>query len=127
MSPRRKEPDPWPWPADTPVERARRVAWSYREQLNALAPEACRQLDERTLQLGQKWIVPRLTLYSDDDQLTIDEVADFCDVKLGTVDRWIARGLRSIDTPDGRRFVLSDVLDYHARNRQRRAGLGKLG
>ena len=30
--------DPWPWSGDTPAEKARRVARSYRDRLDSLTP-----------------------------------------------------------------------------------------
>ncbi|SEF34374.1 hypothetical protein SAMN05421837_107345 [Amycolatopsis pretoriensis] len=127
MSPRRKQPDPWPWPADTPTERARRIARTYRDAYAAVAPEACRELDGRVQGLGQGWIVPAVAQFSDDDLLTVEELADFCRVQPGTIDQWCSRGLASVDTPDGRRFLIRDALEYQARARRRRAGLGESG
>lgn len=126
MSPRRKQPDPWPWP-DTPTEKARRVARAYRDAYHAVAPEACRELDQRVQSLGQGWIVPAVVQYADNDLLTVDELADFCGVQPGTIDQWRARGLASVDTPDGRRFLIRDAIEYQARTRRRRAGLGENG
>lgn len=127
MSPRKRPPDPWPWVADTPTERARRVARAYRDQLFAVAPERCADLDRRVQGLGQGWIVPAVVQFGDDDLLTVEEVAELCGVKPGTVDQWVARGLASVDTPDRRRFLVRDVLEYQAKVRRRRAGLGKIG
>lgn len=128
MSPRKRPPDPWPWPADTPTERARRVAWSYRQELAGIAPDRCAKLDARTQELGQAWIVPQLAVYTPDDQLTTDEVAEFCGVQPATVDTWTRRGLPHHQDPDGhRRFVMRDVLDYHAENRRRRGKHGQSG
>jgi hypothetical protein len=127
VSPRRRPPDPWPWPADTPTERARRVARAYRDAYLAVAPEPCRDLDQRVQALGQPWIVPAVAQFTDDDLLTVDELADFCGVRPGTIDQWRARGLSSVDTPDGRRFLIRDVLEYQAQTRRRRSGLGKNG
>jgi len=127
VSPRRKQPDPWPWPADTPTERARRVARAYRDAYALVAPERCRELDQRVQGLGQVWIVPAVAQYTDNDLLTVDEIADFCGVQPGTIDQWRARGLPSVDTPDGRRFLIRDAIEYQARARRRRAGLGETG
>lgn len=122
MSPRRKPPDPWPWRADTPVERARRVAHGYREELARLAPDLCRRIDERCVRLGQSWVLPKVVAYHEDDLLTTDEVADVMGVQPGTVDQWRHRGMRDVSTPDGRRYLLRDVREYHAEKRRRRAG-----
>lgn len=120
MSPRRRNPDPWPWPGDTPVERARRIARSYRDALLAAEPDTCTALDARAARLGQGWITPKPLAYHDDDLLTAPEVATMCDVQPGTVDQWRKRGLPVTTTPDGPRFLVRDVLAYHAEKRRKR-------
>jgi hypothetical protein len=121
MSPRRKEPDPWPWPADTPLDRSRRVARSYRDALADADPDTCARLDEQMSQLGQGWVRPRPLLHGDDDLLTATEVAEVFGVRVHTVDVWRARGLEPVSTPDGPRYREADVIDYHARKRRQRA------
>lgn len=127
MSPRREEPDLWPWPGDSPLDRARRVARTYRDALAAARPEACRQLDAQLADLGQSWIIPQVVVYNQDDLLTIELVAAMCDVKNGTVAQWRRRGLRVMNTPDGPRYRVADVLEYHARLRRRRARVDQSG
>ncbi|MPZ66188.1 MAG: hypothetical protein GEU83_11965 [Pseudonocardiaceae bacterium] len=122
MSPRRRQPDPWPWPADTPLDRARRVARSYRDALADADPDTCSQLDARMTELGQGWVQPKPLLHHDNDLLTATEVADMCDVKVRTVDVWRSRGLPAVSTPDGTRYRAADVVDYHARKRRQRTG-----
>jgi hypothetical protein len=113
--------DPWPWPGDSPLDRARRVARSYRDALKHAAPDVCTELDRRSCELGQTWVVPKPLTYGQDDQLTAEEVADMCDVRPDTVRQWRKRGLPIVDTPDGPRYLVADVLNYHAQIRYRRA------
>lgn len=113
--------DPWPWPGDTPLDRARRVARTYRDALRRTDRELCAQLDQRTRDLGQQWIAPTTLAYDLDDQLTADEVAELCQVKPDTVRVWRYRGLPTVDTPDGRRYRVADVLNYHAQRRHQRS------
>lgn len=127
MSPRRKAPDPWPWPADTPTERARRVALSALAELEKVAPERARTFVDRITGMGEPWLRRAIVRYQDDDLLTAAEVADVCGVQPGTVDQWRHRGLRDVDTVDGRRFLMRDVLEYHAARRRRRATVGESG
>lgn len=103
-------PKSWPWPDDTPNKRLRRVAWSYRALAEKLDPEACAELDKQFIEYGQRWVVPVVVPWTDDDLLTADQVADYCDASIRSVYVWRAkRGLASIDTPDGIRFRFADV------------------
>ena len=63
----------WPWPADSPLDRARRVARSYRELLLAQLPDACRALDEEMIRRGQGWVLPQVDPYDPSELLTADE------------------------------------------------------
>lgn len=121
MSPRRRVPDRWPWPADSPLDRSRRIAGSYREALWAADPRKCKELDDRAAALGQGWVVPHLATAGADDLLDIDELAAYCNIKPRTVDAWVERGLPVTSTPDGRRFLVRDVWEWQAQKRKRRA------
>lgn len=118
-------PDPWPWHADSPLDRARRVACNYRDALAHRDPEACRTLDDKVRGLGQGWIVAQPVVYDHDDLLTVDEVAEMTHVRPGTVAQWRRRGLVATNTPDGFRYRVADVLAYHAQRRRRRGSVGK--
>ena len=120
MSPRRRVPDPWPWPADTPLDRARRIAQSYRDALFAHKPAECEHLDRKAAELGQGWIIPQVLVHSADDQLNTEQVAEFCNVQPRTVDAWRSRGLKAIETNEGIRYLVRDVLDFNAERRKRR-------
>lgn len=121
MSPRRALKDPWPRPADTPVERARHVAREYRRALLIAAPRACAHLDVLNGRRGQSWVLPQPHPYEPHDLLTTDLVADFWGVRPRTVDRWREQGLRSTATVDGPRYRFADVEAFHATRRTRRA------
>ena len=108
--------DRWRWPHDTPVERARRVARSYRALAHELDPGRCARLDEEMIRLGQRWVVPTPTVYQPDDLLTADLVADYAHVALGTVYEWKRRrGLPWVDTIDGIRFRFWEVQRWLGR------------
>lgn len=121
MSPRKKVKDPWPFPGDSPLDRARRTADSYRTGLMAADPDACAKLDAQAIRRGQGWIVPQRATYQMDDLVTAELLADYCYVKVRTVDEWVQRGLKVTNTPDGNRFRIGDYLDYQADQRRRRA------
>lgn len=112
--------DPWPWPADTLTDRARRVARSYRDALQQHAPEACEQLDERTRKLGQAWIIPAILTVQPDDLLTRFQAADYCGVKAKTISEWRQRGLVVTPTPDGDRYKVEHLINYQAELRRKR-------
>ncbi len=111
---------PWPWPADTPLDRARRLAGSYRSALGGADPLACARLDEWAVAHGQGWVVPASWPYGDDELITCQQVADLCHIELTTVYRWHQRGLRYTDTRDGIRVKVADLLAFEQQRRQER-------
>ena len=94
------------------------MARSYRDRLEAVDPAGCAELDAAMLRLGQRWVVPTVATYTDDDLLTAGLVADFAHVSLKAVYGWRAREtdpLPSVTTPDGIRFRFADVREWLAR------------
>lgn len=119
-----RRPAPWPWPADTVLDRARRVAGSYREALLRADPLACAQLDDWAKAHGQGWAVPSPWPYGDEELITRREVADLLHVDLRTVYVWHRRGLRYTDTADGVRVKVADLQDWLRQRRlARRKGV----
>lgn len=111
---------PWPWEADTPNKRLRRIALSYRALAEELAfklgSNAVAELDAQFIEYGQRWVVPQIVPYTDDDLLTADQVADYCDASIRSVYVWRAeRGLPSVTTRDGIRFKFADVRKWKGR------------
>lgn len=119
MSPRRRPHDPWPWPQDSIVDRARRVAASYRHALADHAPTVCEQLDEQSRRLGQGWVLPA-PVYEDNDLLDTDLAADYLHVQPRTVDEYHRRGLRATSTVDGVRYRVGDLKEFVRDRRKRR-------
>lgn len=105
---------PWPWD-DTPIKRRERVALSYRALLEKVDSAACAELDAEMLDYGQRWVLPQIATYQDDDLLTAELVADYRGVNVKTVYVWRQRGLPASETPDGLRFRFSDVRAWKAR------------
>jgi predicted DNA-binding transcriptional regulator AlpA len=100
---------------EQPVERARRCASSYRHLAEQADPDGCAALDEQMLRYGQRWVVPQIAIYTDDDLLTADLVADFAGVAQKTVYEWRRlHDLPSRTTPDGIRFRFADVIRWLA-------------
>lgn len=119
--PYHRDPDPWRWPADSPVERAQRVARSYREALLTVDPVRCHALDAEMIRLGQRWVravkAEELDL---EELLTVREAADLCQVLPSTIAQWRRRGLRVTGTDMGPRYRVRDLVDYRTRLRLRR-------
>lgn len=90
MTPRRNS---WPWPADSVLDRAKRVAWAYRAALAEADPVRAQRIDDWAVDHGQSWVHPTEWPYGDDELLTIGQVADLCHVERATVYRWHQRGL----------------------------------
>lgn len=112
---------PWPWPGDSPLDRRSRVARTYREKLAEEAPEACATIDAAMRRLNQTWVLPKRTDIDLDALLTAEQAADFCDAQPRTIATWRDRGLKVTETPDGPRYQVRDILEYHAEMRRRRA------
>lgn len=77
--------DLWPWPEDTALERARRIANS----LIALLPP-----DEATIhiatahRLGESWLGARLLAYTPDQAITTTQAAELLSVSRDVIRQW---------------------------------------
>lgn len=67
----------WPYPGDTPLVRARKVAQMYRARLRALSTDACDDADNAAVGFGETWVVPRVLTYTDRDWLKPADAADY--------------------------------------------------
>jgi hypothetical protein len=113
----------WPWPADTPLERARRLLRGYRDALTELAPSTAKRLDDWALEHGEMWVIGAAVTFDDDELLTLQEVADLVGVKTKTVYQWHWRGLRYTSTVDGDRVRMGDLVEWERNRRLRRRGV----
>jgi hypothetical protein len=129
VSPRRRVKDKWPWPSDSALERARRIAGSYRTAVLAVDPDMCARLDATAIRLDQGWVVPEKSTEQDlDGELKTGQVAARCYVTEKTVDAWAADGLPFRKDSAGLRwFRLGDVLDFDAKRRRQRVEREKAG
>ncbi|MBM4525162.1 hypothetical protein GS462_11140 [Rhodococcus hoagii] len=114
---------PWPWPADTPLDIARRLAQAYRTQLANSDPEACERLDAEATEFGQTWIVPATVHFDEDDIVLAPEAAELAGVTTEVIYQWAARAhIPRRPGPAGRTgFRVGDVLDHVTKTRQKRA------
>lgn len=109
----------WPWPADTALARARRVARSYRDALEATDPAVCAYLDAEMDRFGQRWVLDLYATYQEHDLLSAELVADYAQVRRKTVYEWARRGLDAVQTPDGKRWRFRDVQRWVGGSRGR--------
>lgn len=113
----------WPWPGDSTLDRARRVAQSYRQALEDRDPNACHQLDSQFEKMGETWMSPRILTLSTDDWVTVDEAAGLVEVTAQAVYQWVkAERIRHVVGTDRRiRVIVADLLMVQREQRQRRA------
>lgn len=113
--------DPWPWPEDSALDRARAVAREYRDAVHKLDPELGARMDVRAAKVGQTWLFPQVSQFEENELLTTRQAAEFCHIRPTTLPQWRRRGLVSVTTPDGIRYRPADLLEYQAKGRLRRA------
>lgn len=78
----------WPNPADTALDRARRVAGMYRAQLRAVAPNTCDTLDDTVAAFGETWLLDKPDIIDPDQELTTSEAAELVRVHPDTIRKW---------------------------------------
>jgi hypothetical protein len=111
----------WPYPGDSPLARARRLAQAYRAALADTDPGACDQLDERARTWGETWIVPAVITHDLDDWLTPTQAADLACVDPAHLRTWRHRGrLTGRQRPDGGwEYQARDILELLTNRRRR--------
>lgn len=112
---------PWPFPGDSELARARRVAREYRQQLHTVNPSVCLAVDRKMAEYGETWVLPRLVVHDLDDWLTVAQACDLAAVKPATLRQWRARGRLTGRTVDGRwEYLAREVLAVVSSVRYRR-------
>jgi hypothetical protein len=91
---------------DTPLQIARAVARSYRQELHAVAPERCAALDRAATELGHRWVMPSVVT-TDAPRLRLTELADALGQNRKTCWAWATRGV--IPRGDDGLFDLAEV------------------
>lgn len=114
----------WPYPGDTPLDRAQRCAHAYRAELLKLAPDLVRTIDEKLTSLGEPWVAPQpviLDLDAEHRPRALSELLGGTPTE-ETIRQWRSRGNIPDRKDDNNRPVntVRDVLDYQARQRQDR-------
>lgn len=116
----------WPWPADSPLDRSRRLAQSYREALRRSDVHAADAIDAWAVDHGQAWVVGAAWEYDEDELLTLQQAADRANVAVRTIYQWHQRGLAYTPTVDGPRVRAKDLVAYIRDRRRARVGRGAL-
>jgi hypothetical protein len=110
----------WPYPGDSPVARARRVAHAYRARLQTADPPACADLDATMRAWGQQWAVPRVLTVEPDAWVTASEAADLAAVSLGALRELRRRQRLTGRKVDGRwQYQVKEIVALGARKRAR--------
>lgn len=78
----------WPFPGDTQLDRARKIAQMYRTRLRALNTDACDDADRTAAEFGETWVTPQLAVVDDADAITGDEAADLVNVTEDVIRQW---------------------------------------
>lgn len=108
--------DPWPNPADTSLERARRIANTL---LSLLPAEERQTWADRAHALGETWLSASLVTWGVDDIVPTKTAAELVHMKPSTIRKWHSEGdLRNVTRG---RYRVGDVLDCAAVRRARRA------
>lgn len=108
--------DLWPWPGDTPTERARAVANS----LLALLPAGDRDHAIRQARaVGETWLGANLLRWDKTDVVTTAEAAELAHVGASTIRKWHSDG--HLPNQGRGRYVVAHVLDCAAARRRERA------
>lgn len=110
----------WPYPGDSPLARARRVAHAYRARLADTNPTACAELDQLLATWGQTWVVPSLANHDLDDWVGPADAAQLAAVDPATLRVWRHRGrLTGRRTHSGWEYRVRDVLELVSTTRHR--------
>lgn len=111
----------WPYPGDSPIARARRVAHAYRARLQAVDEGQANALDRLFTDMGELWVAPRVITVQPDEWLTPDQAADLGGVAPATLRAWRSRGrLAGTRNADGQwRYRAGDILDLISNVRPR--------
>lgn len=80
--------NPWPWPVDTPVDKARKIAVMYRRHLLTVAPAVCATVDDTARAFGETWLLEREDLVEPDRELTTAQAAELVGVPVERIRKW---------------------------------------
>jgi hypothetical protein len=113
----------WPWPGDTPLDRARRVALSFRNALYEINPDAAMAIDDQVTEWGELWVVPVVETIDLQELVTIDVAAQHVGLTAKAVYEWVYKDW--IEAHKGRdkrlRVRLGEAIELNRNLRVKRA------
>jgi hypothetical protein len=80
--------NPWPWPVDTPLDRARKIATMYRRHLLTAAPGVCASVDDTTRAFGETWLLETEDIVDPQAELTTAQAAELAQVSIQRIREW---------------------------------------
>lgn len=80
--------NPWPWPIDTPLDRARKIAGMYRAHLHAAAPALCATVDNTAVSFGEDWMIEKPAIVDPEAELTTAQAAELIHVPIRRIRDW---------------------------------------
>jgi len=116
--------NPWPFPGEGRLVRARRIAVAYRVALNAINPAECQRLDAQFTAWGETWCIPRVVTYDPDQWLPPKDAADVACISTDTLRQLRARGRIDGRLVDGHyEYQVRDLWKLSVAPRSREAGV----
>lgn len=109
----------WPFPADSPLDKARRMCAAYREVARSAGADVA-ALDAHFARLGESW-VGGVEHTGDDDVVTAAEAEDRLGIPASRVWQWKARGMLDPVADSPTRYRVHDVRELEAAMRRKRA------
>lgn len=101
----------WPWPNDSRDDRLRRIIDHYRTALSEVDPAACRAVDDRMIEYGQRWVCDDHAIIDVNEMLSAKDIAERFGLAVWDVYNWERMGFYSGVKRNGRKFYrLGDVL-----------------
>lgn len=110
----------WPFPGDSPLARARKVAQMYRAALGLANPQMRDECDRTATGYGETWAVPKLVRYTDEDWLPPAEAADLLCISVTRIRTLRHAGRLSGVKVDGEwRYKVADLMALQTQTRRR--------
>ena len=111
----------WPDPGDSAVDRARQIAYSYRQLAHEVAPERCEALDRAARYLGEVWIAPQIQTIADGELVSTAYAAELLGVDEATTRSWGSRSHVPVTRYKGG-WSMEELMAYQVSQRRRRRG-----
>ena len=103
----------WPFPGESPADRARQVALQYRQALWNLDPHTCAAIDQAAVWAGEHWVIAEWAVETAEDWVSVARAAEL----VGRSKRWVWAWAQENHTAVGhpKRVRLGDVRAAAAR------------